>query len=117
MFEPFQLPFVQRGLIEILILSVGAGEHAVRQLQETGQVAQAPLGEALRHHWREILLAAGSRLSENSCFYLFSAYALSYGKSVLRVDESVVLTAVNVAAAVEFTGTAWTSPTPYGEYS
>ena len=25
MLEPFQLPFVQRGLIEILVLSVGAG--------------------------------------------------------------------------------------------
>ncbi|MGC1813016.1 MAG: metal ABC transporter permease, partial [Solirubrobacterales bacterium] len=25
MFEPFQLPFVQRGLVEVLILSVGAG--------------------------------------------------------------------------------------------
>ena len=25
MFEPFQLPFVQKGLIEVLILSVGAG--------------------------------------------------------------------------------------------
>jgi metabolite-proton symporter len=73
-----------------------------RQLQETRRLARAPVAETLRRHGREVLLAAGVRLTENSCFYLFSAFALTYGKTVLGVDESVVLAAVNVAAAVEF---------------
>jgi MFS family permease len=73
-----------------------------RQLQATEQVARAPVAETLRRHWREVLLAAGSRISENSCFYLFSTYVLAYGKEVLRVDPGQVLLAVNVAAAVEF---------------
>jgi MFS family permease len=74
-----------------------------RQLQETKQVARSPITETLRRHWYEVLLAAGTRLSENACFYLFSAYSLTYGKTVLRLeDESVFLTAVNVAAVVEF---------------
>jgi MFS family permease len=72
-----------------------------RQLQDTNQVAATPLTESLRRHWREILLAAGARLSENSCFYLFSAYVLSYGANVLRVDKSLVEWAVIIAAAVE----------------
>jgi len=101
----WRLPFFLSALLIVvgLLVRLRVLETPLfRQLQESGQVARAPLAEALRRHWREILLAAGSRLSENSCFYLFSAYALSYGKVALGVDELVVLTAVNVAAAVEF---------------
>jgi MFS transporter, MHS family, shikimate and dehydroshikimate transport protein len=72
-----------------------------QELQRTNQIARAPVTETLLRHWREVLLAAGVRLSENSCFYLFSAYVLSYGTTVLQVNELVLLTAVNVAAAVE----------------
>ncbi len=73
-----------------------------RQLQATNTVARTPLTETLRRHWREILLAAGARLSENSCFYLFTAFVLAYNQTVLHVNESRVLLAVNVAAAAEF---------------
>jgi metabolite-proton symporter len=72
------------------------------QLQQTKQVAGAPIRETLLHHWREVLLAAGARLNENACFYLFSTYVLAYGKTVLQLNESAFLLAVNVAAAVEF---------------
>src|SRR5207245_591556 len=71
------------------------------QLQQTNQLAEAPVSESIRRHWREILLAAGTRISENSCFYLFSIYILAYAKDVLRTAPSVGLLAVNVAAAVE----------------
>jgi MFS family permease len=72
------------------------------QLKETNQLARAPVTEAVRGHWREILLAAGSRLSENACFYLFSAYVLTYGKIVLNVGEGLMTRAVSLAAAIEF---------------
>jgi MFS transporter, MHS family, shikimate and dehydroshikimate transport protein len=101
----WRLPFFLSALLIVvgLLVRLRVLETPLfRQLQESGEVARAPLAEALQRHWREILLAAGARLSENSCFYLFSAFALSYGKSALGVDEAVVLTAVNVAAAVEF---------------
>jgi MFS family permease len=48
-----------------------------------------------------VLLAAGARLTENACFYLFSIYVVAYGKT-LGLAEAVFLRAVNVAAAVEF---------------
>ena len=50
---------------------------------------------------REILLAAGTRVTENSCFYLFSAYVLAYARDVLGMGSGTVLLAINVAAAVE----------------
>jgi metabolite-proton symporter len=73
-----------------------------RQLQDRKELAHAPVSEAVRRHWREILLAAGARLSENSCFYLFSVSIIDYGKNVLQVETQWVMLAVNVAAAVEF---------------
>jgi MFS transporter, MHS family, shikimate and dehydroshikimate transport protein len=101
----WRLPFLFSGvLIAVgLLIRVRILETPLfRQLQATNTVARAPLTETLRRHWREILLAAGARLSENSCFYLFSAYVLAYNQTVLHVRESVLLLAVNVAAAAEF---------------
>jgi MHS family shikimate/dehydroshikimate transporter-like MFS transporter len=72
------------------------------QLKEKNRLARAPVREAVRGHWREILLAAGSRLTENACFYLFSAYVLTYGKIVLDVEKGLMLRAVSLAAALEF---------------
>src|SRR5262249_40384632 len=92
-----------------VLIGVRSGETPLfRQLQQTQQVAHAPLTETLRRHWREVLLAAGSRISENSCFYLFSTYILAYGKDVLHVEPGLILWAVNLAAAVEiFTIPLW----------
>jgi metabolite-proton symporter len=101
----WRVPFFLSGLLIVvgLLIRVRILETPLfRQLQETEQVARAPVAETLRRHWREVLLAAGSRISENSCFYLFSTYVLAYGKEVLGVDPGQVLLAVNVAAAVEF---------------
>jgi MFS family permease len=101
----WRLPFLFSGvLIAVgLLIRVRILETPLfRQLQATQMVARTPLTETLRRHWREIVLAAGARLSENSCFYPFSAFVLAYNHTVLHVDESVVLVAVNVAAAVEF---------------
>lgn len=101
----WRVPFFLSGLliaVGLLIRLRILETPLFRQLQASNQVARAPVSETLRRHWREVLLAAGARLNENSCFYLFSAFVLAYGKTVLGVDESVVLVAVNVAAAIEF---------------
>jgi metabolite-proton symporter len=100
----WRVPFLLSSLLIVvgLLIRVRILETPLfRQLQATRQVAEAPLTETLRRHWREVLLAAGSRISENSCFYLFSIYVLTYGQNVLRVEPRQMLFAVNVAAAVE----------------
>jgi metabolite-proton symporter len=101
----WRVPFLLSGLliaVGLLIRLRILETPLFRQLREAGQVARAPVAETLRRHWREVLLAAGVRLTENSCFYLFSTYVLAYGQKVLDVNEGVLLAAVNAAAAVEF---------------
>jgi MHS family shikimate/dehydroshikimate transporter-like MFS transporter len=107
----WRVPFLVSGLLIVvgLLIRMRILETPLfRQLQKTQQVAHAPLRETLRRHGREVLLAAGSRISESSCFYLFGIYILAYGKDVLHVEEGLILWAVNLAAAVEiFTIPLW----------
>jgi MFS family permease len=101
----WRVPFLLSGLLIVvgLLIRVRLLETPLfRQLQETCQVAHSPIIETLRRHWREVLLAAGTRVSENSCFYLFSIFILEYGQDVLQVEPGPLLRAVNLAAAVEF---------------
>jgi metabolite-proton symporter len=72
------------------------------ELRKADRLARTPVREAVARHWREIVLAAGARVSENASFYLFTVYVIAYGQDVLGLDAGLFLWAVNVAAAVEF---------------
>jgi metabolite-proton symporter len=101
----WRVPFYLSGLLIALglLIRVRILETPLfAQLQESKQVARSPITETLRHHWRQVLLAAGGRLSENACFYLFSLYVIAYGQDVLGLAYGELLLAVCVAAAVEF---------------
>jgi MFS family permease len=70
-------------------------------LKEREAVAEAPLRETLRLHWREVLLVAGTRIVENATFYLISVSMLVYGPDVLGIEKNVMLRAVVLAALAE----------------
>ena len=59
-----------------------------------------PIIEVLRTHPREVVLAAGARMAENSSFYIYSAFVLVYATQ-LKLERDSVLTAVLVAALCE----------------
>jgi metabolite-proton symporter len=101
----WRIPFLLSGvLIGVgLLIRVRILETPLfRLLQERRKLADAPVREAVKHHWREILLAAGTRLSENACFYLFAIYIITYGEKTLGLSSEFMYLAVNLAAAVEF---------------
>jgi MFS family permease len=101
----WRLPFYLSGLLIVigLLIRVRVMETPLfQQLCAAEQLARNPVMEALRRNWREILLAAGTRTTENACFYLFSTYILAYGRQVLKVEEGLILGSINAAAALEF---------------
>jgi MFS family permease len=101
----WRLPFFFSALLIVLGLVIRArvGETLLfAEVRRAGGLARAPVREVLARHWREVLLAAGARVSENACFYLFSAFVLVYARDVLGLGEGLALWAVNGAAAVEF---------------
>jgi metabolite-proton symporter len=101
----WRLPFFLSGLLIVvgLLIRVRILETPLfLQLKATQQVAEQPITQAIRGYWREILLAAGVRINENACFYLFSIYVLTYAREVLHFGSGLALGAVNLAAALEF---------------
>jgi MFS transporter, MHS family, shikimate and dehydroshikimate transport protein len=71
-------------------------------LRESNQIAEAPIRETLRYHWREVLLIAGTRITENASFYIFTVFAIWYGDEILHVDKGVMMLGINIGAGVEF---------------
>ncbi|KAA9166315.1 MHS family MFS transporter [Amycolatopsis acidicola] len=65
------------------------------------RVSRSPVVDAVKHHWREILLSAGVRFSEQMPFYLFTSYVLVYVVAQHHYSKTFVLNAVLVAAALE----------------
>jgi MFS family permease len=66
-----------------------------------GKTAKTPVLDAIRQHWREILLSAGARFSEQMPFYLYTTFVLTYVVSTHHYSKTFVLTAVLVGATLE----------------
>jgi metabolite-proton symporter len=101
----WRIPFYLSGLLIVvgLVIRMRVLETPLfAQLQADRQIARSPITETLRYHSREVFLAAGTRICEQSCFYLFTVYVVSYVRGVLELPESLVLKAISLAAAIEF---------------
>ena len=72
-----------------------------KRVVEQGKTASTPVAEAIRRHWREILLSAGVRFAEQMPFYLFTTFVLIYVVQRHHYSKTFVLTAVLVGATVE----------------
>lgn len=69
-------------------------------------VAQrTPLMDAVRGHWRTILLAAVTRFGENAGFYIFSLFVITYITQILELPRSVGLNAVMIGMVVALVST------------
>jgi len=71
------------------------------KVQQDRKTARAPVIEVIRRHWREILLSAGLRFSEQMPFYLFTTFVLIYVVSRHGFSKTFVLNAVLVGSLCE----------------
>ena len=65
------------------------------------KTVRAPVKDAVKYHWREILLSAGARFVEQMPFYIFTTFVLTYVVAHHHYSDTFVLTAVLVGATVE----------------
>jgi MHS family shikimate/dehydroshikimate transporter-like MFS transporter len=101
----WRIPFYLSGLLIVvgLLIRMRIMETPLfAAMQEKNEVAEAPVTETIRQHWRDLLLIAGTRITENASFYLFVLWIFTYNETVLKLDRGVMLMAVNVASAIEF---------------
>jgi MFS family permease len=98
---PFALSIVLVGIG--LWIRLGILETPVfQQLLEEDKIEKAPTLEVIKKQPREIILSALLRLSEQAPFYIFTAFIFAYAVNTLHMSRNLILTAVLVAACVEF---------------
>lgn len=87
----------------IALIFIGIGIHlaisepgAEVRSPDTAKIEKrrSPLAEAAMGHWREILLAGGAFVANNTCFYVAITYAVAYGTTTVGIDRNVLLFAV-----------------------
>jgi metabolite-proton symporter len=100
----------------ISVLLVGLGLYVQLKMEDTPEfralaeveekVAAAakavrshnPILDAIRRHPKEIVLAAGSFVASNGCFYVLITYVVSYATAHLGLERATVLQAVLIGA-------------------
>jgi metabolite-proton symporter len=80
-----------------------------QRVKEAGERERMPLVTVLTRYPKEVLLAAGAFIGNNTVGYIFMAYLLSYGTSVLGLSRSLILTCTLIAALVWLATIPWAS--------
>ena len=96
---PFLISFV---LVFVgLYIRVGIFETPVfSRLKAQGKVERTPVIEVLRRNWREVILTALLRSSQQTGFYLFTAYIVVYGTQALGFSRGLILNFVMLQATL-----------------
>jgi MFS family permease len=112
-FEEFgwRIPFLLSGVLVFvgLYIRLGVLETPVfSKMKAEKKIAKSPVMDAIRYHWKEILLTSLIRCGQTVPFFLFSTYLLSYGTSILHLDRSFLFNCVLGAAFLSlFTTPFW----------
>jgi metabolite-proton symporter len=99
----WRIPFLLSFLLVLIGLAIRLKVEEspeFRRLVESGRVARRPVSDVIRRHPREILLTALMRLAEQTPFYLFTAFVLSYGTDQLAMSRRLLVAGTLVAAAL-----------------
>ncbi len=102
---PFLLSFILVGVGLYIRMEV-AESPVFAKLKERERLETArklPIVEVIKHP-KNVLLAMGARFAENGLFYIFTAFALTYVSTQLKVDRVVALNGLLIASAVNIVG-------------
>jgi metabolite-proton symporter len=96
---PFLLSFV---LVFVgLWIRLGVLETPVfAKLKQQGRVQKAPVAEVLKRNWREVVLTALLRTGQQTPFYIFTTYVLTYATTQLGLPRGTVLSFVMLQALI-----------------
>jgi len=99
----WRIPF----LASIVMIAVGmfirmnVHESPVfEQIKKNNEAAEAPALEVLKSHRRTLFITIGMKMLQNSIFYIYSVFMLSYIAGTLKLDRSVGLNAILIASVI-----------------
>lgn len=102
----WRIPF----LLSVVLIGIGVYVHF--RLPESADFEQTeaalgparqqglPLVEVLRDHSRNVLLAGGAFVANNTCFYIAITYIVAYGASTLGIPREILLNAVMISSVL-----------------
>ena len=91
-----------------LYIRVGVLETPVfARLRSQGRVEQTPVVEVLRKHWKEVILTALLRSGQQTPFYIFTTYVLTYATQQLGFDRGLILGFVMIQAVISMCAIPW----------
>jgi MHS family proline/betaine transporter-like MFS transporter len=99
----WRIPFVIAGALGVVGLYIRLRLRDTPEfeaLQETGEVAQSPLKEAMRTAWRPILQIVGLVIVHNVGFYVVFTYLPTYFTQTLGFTETDAFISITVASVV-----------------
>ncbi len=99
----WRIPFFQSSVLLIvgLYIRLRIMETPVFTLVKKEQrISNAPLIEAVRYYWREILLCMLLRSGETAPFYIFTSFVLSYAVQVAQVNTTLLYIGLTIASLV-----------------
>ncbi|MBN9604523.1 MAG: MHS family MFS transporter [Afipia felis] len=89
-----------------LYIRLGVLETPVfEKVRAENKIVRAPVLDAIKYHWREIILTCLIRTGQMAPFVVFTAYLLSYGTGVLKLERSFLFNAVLAASCVSLVTT------------
>jgi metabolite-proton symporter len=88
--------------IRVAVTETPAFDAIQRKAQvEAGALSHMPAVDVFRHHGRGVLIGAGLRLGENICYYVITAFSITYITEVAHLSRGLALNAVLAGAAAE----------------
>jgi MFS family permease len=104
-FESFgwRIPFLLSAVLIVvgLYIRIGVLETPVFQrMEEKNQIARAPVVEAVRGYWKQIILTCLIRTGQQAPFVLFTTFLLAYGTGTLGLERSFLFNCVLAAATL-----------------
>ncbi|NNG20120.1 MHS family MFS transporter [Naumannella sp. ID2617S] len=99
----WRVPFLLSALLVLIGLAIRltVGESpAFQAAQEEDKVVELPIASAFKHHWKPILLIAGTYLSQGVLAYICMSYLVNYGNKVVGIPRVSTLMGVLVAAVI-----------------
>lgn len=84
-----------------LYIRLGVTETPVfERMKETKALEPMPVVAVLKRQWREVLLTGLARSSQQSVFYIFTTFILTYGTKTLGFDRATMINDVLIASAI-----------------
>ncbi|MBM3776773.1 MAG: MHS family MFS transporter [Acidimicrobiia bacterium] len=90
--------YIRRGILETPVFA---------KMKSEGRIEKTPVTEAIKRNWREIILVAVLRTGQQTPFYIFTTYVLTYATQTLGYTRGSILSLVMVQALLSMAVIPW----------